>query len=614
MYRVRKRDGKKADFDIQKISNALKKAFEGSHRQYTDDIISLLALRVTGDFEPRIMDGCIDVEDIQDSAEKVLSECGYSDVAKAYILYRKQRENIRNIDKSNVDYRQIVDSYLNSVSWRSNSGNRSGYSVGGLIMSNSGAVTGNYWLSEVYDSEIAQAHRNGDLYIHDLDMLTGHSNGWSLENLIENGIHGVNGNISCGPARHLNTLCEQTVRFLGIVQNEWAGAQFFPSFDTFLAPFVRKDCLTFEQVKQCIQTFVYGVNSPVRLGVKPSVTGIGLDWTVPEHLCKVRPVTGGEKQTFVYGNLQKEIEMIDRAFLEVMKEGDYLGKQFDYPALSVSADSHFFDCPHTPLLCEWIHTGGKVYLNNCSMMNRQFQPEGKPDYSRLCRKSGGILENGRLSGSLGIVTLNVPRLAFVSENEEEYMEKLDHLLDIAVRSLHTKKTVLSKLLDSGLYPYTATGLASLDFQFGMIGVAGMKEAGRNAKWTSDTSLFVERTLAHIRTRLLSYQKKYEMLLGLEGTEAVSALTYLATKDRKEYPEMENTENGGISAYERGNIFMGKSDDLFEELDQYEKILPLLTGNAVFELSDMKKYSGKEIMILVRKIMDNYDLPCLLLSF
>ena len=308
MYRVKKRDGKITDFDIQKIINALRKAFDGSHRQYNDDIISMLALRVTGNFESRIIDGCIDVEDIQDSAEKVLSECGYSDVAKAYILYRKQRENIRNIDKSNVDYRQIVDSYLNSVSWKGEDGKRSDYSIGGLILSNSGAVTGNYWLSEVYDQEVAQAHRNGDLYIHDLNMLTGHSTGLSFRQLIFLGIASVKGNISCGPARHLNTLCEQMVRFIGVVHNEWAGTQTFVSFDTYLAPFVKVDHLDFAQIKQCIQTFVYGVNTPLKWGYEPPHTNIVLDWYVPEDMIDEPAITGGKPQDFTYGQCQKEVE------------------------------------------------------------------------------------------------------------------------------------------------------------------------------------------------------------------------------------------------------------------------------------------------------------------
>lgn len=608
MYKVKKRDGKKAEFDIQKITGALRKAFEGSHRQYTDDIIDMLALRVTGDFEPRIMDGCIDVEDIQDSAEKVLSECGYSDVAKAYILYRKQRENIRNIDKSNVDYRHIVDSYLNSVSWRNTSGGTTGYSVGGLILSNSGAVTGNYWLSEIYDSEISEAHRNGDLYIHDLDMLTGHSTGWSLLRLIENGLQGVDGNISCGPSKHLNTLAEQMIRFFEIVQNEWAGSQSFSSFDTFLAPFVKVDSLTIEQVKQCMQTFVYGINAPVRLGYRSSVTHILLDGTVPDRLKKKKAVVGGKEQSFTYEECEKELHMIDDAYFSVMMEGDYIHKPFRYPFTSVEVSETFMQESVSDKLFEWIHHGGNVFLN---LREKKELPK-KYSAETLYRKSCGIFDDVEMSGSLGGVTLNIPRIAFESHTEEEYFRKLDQLLDMSARNLHTKKTVLMKLMDNGLYPYTKEYLPSLEYHFGMIEVAGMKEGCTYARAWMEKSSFVPETLIHIRERLLSYQKKYGMLMGVEGTCSKVALDYLAGKDRTLFPDMKHEEVDGLATYTDGNILPETSEDIFENLDEYEKLLPLFTSGSVAALADMHEAGSEQLKLLVRRIQENYDIPCLVI--
>ena len=485
MYRVKKRDGKITDFDIQKIINALRKAFDGSHRQYNDDIISMLALRVTGNFESRIIDGCIDVEDIQDSAEKVLSECGYSDVAKAYILYRKQRENIRNIDKSNVDYRQIVDSYLNSVSWKGEDGKRSDYSIGGLILSNSGAVTGNYWLSEVYDQEVAQAHRNGDLYIHDLNMLTGHSTGWSLRQLMLLGIAGVKGNISCGPARHLNTLCEQMVRFIGVVHNEWAGTQTFVSFDTYLAPFVKVDHLDFAQIKQCIQTFVYGVNTPLKWGYEPPHTNIVLDWYVPEDMIDEPAITGGKPQDFTYGQCQKEVDMINAALLQVMMEGDFEGRRFQYPQLTIMSDENIFDHENAGALSDLALTGNEVYFAGCSSKTRNradvrnLAKSERVDLRRLYRNCGGITGSGENTGTFGLVTLNIPRLCLLHQKADDLWAALDGLMDMTARSLHTKKTVIAKLMESGLYPYTGYYLKTLNRHFGMIGVTGLQEAYRH---------------------------------------------------------------------------------------------------------------------------------------
>ena len=296
MYRVTKRDGTIAEFDIAKISSAITKAFDAMGKQYHPSVMDMLALRVTAEFEPKIKDELVAVEDIQDCVEKVLSEAGYADVAKAYILYRKQREKVRNVGSALLNYKDLVDNYLQINDWRVKENSTVTYSVGGLILSNSGAITANYWLSEIYDPEVAEAHRNADLHLHDLSMLTGYCAGWSLKQLIQEGLGGVVGKITSSPASHLSTLCNQMVNFLGIMQNEWAGAQAFSSFDTYLAPFVKVDNLTQKEVKQCIQSFVYGVNTPSRWGTQAPFSNITLDWTVPRDLADQPAIVGGRER------------------------------------------------------------------------------------------------------------------------------------------------------------------------------------------------------------------------------------------------------------------------------------------------------------------------------
>ena len=310
MYQVTKRDGTAAGFEIGKISAAITKAFQALKKQYHPSIIDMLALRVTADFEPKIKNGRINVEDIQDSVEKVLSEAGYADVAKAYILYRKQREKIRNLNSTMLNYKDLVDDYLQINDWRVKENSTVTYSVGGLILSNSGAITANYWLSEIYDQEVANAHRNAEIHIHDLSMLTGYCAGWSLKQLIQEGLGGIPGKITSSPASHLSTLCNQMVNFLGIMQNEWAGAQAFSSFDTYLAPFVKVDHLTQKEVKQCIQSFVYGVNTPSRWGTQAPFSNITLDWTVPKDLENLPAIVGGREMDFTYGDCKTEMDMV----------------------------------------------------------------------------------------------------------------------------------------------------------------------------------------------------------------------------------------------------------------------------------------------------------------
>ena len=359
MYQVSKRDGQIAPFNLSKISVAIEKAFKAQDKEYNQDIIDLLALKVTADFAPKVKNSLIQVEDIQDSVENILIKAGYADVAKGYILYRKQREKIRNLNSTMLDYKEIVDSYVRVTDWRVKENSTVTYSVGGLILSNSGAITANYWLSEIYDEEIGQAHRNADIHIHDLSMLTGYCAGWSLKQLIQEGLGGIPGKISSSPAKHLSVLCNQMVNFLGIMQNEWAGAQAFSSFDTYLAPFVKADQLSYREVKKCIESFIYGVNTPSRWGTQAPFSNITLDWTVPNDLANLPAIVGGKEMDFTYGDCKKEMDMVNKAFIEVMIEGDAHGRGFQYPipTYSITRDFDWSDTENNRLLFEMTAKG-----------------------------------------------------------------------------------------------------------------------------------------------------------------------------------------------------------------------------------------------------------------
>jgi len=470
MYKVIKRDGKVVDFNLSKISEAITKAFEAIDKQYNQDIIDLLALKVTSDYEKKVQDGLVSVEAIQDSVEDVLVQAGYADVAKCYILYRKQREKIRNMKSTILDYKELVDSYVHLTDWRVKENSTVTYSVGGLILSNSGAITANYWLSQIYDEEIGKAHKEADIHIHDLSMLTGYCAGWSLKQLIQEGLGGISGKITSAPASHLATLCNQMVNFLGIMQNEWAGAQAFSSFDTYLAPFVKVDNLSYTQVKKCIESFIYGVNTPSRWGTQAPFSNITLDWTVPADLAELNAIVGGKEMDFKYKDCKKEMDMINKAFIEVMIEGDANGRGFQYPIPTYSITSNFdwSETENNKLLFEMTSKYGTPYFSN--YINSDMEPSDvrsmccrlRLDLRELRKKSGGFFGSGESTGSVGVVTINMPRIAYLAENEEAFYKRLDKMMDIAARSLKTKRTIISKLLDEGLYPYTKRYLGNFD--------------------------------------------------------------------------------------------------------------------------------------------------------
>lgn len=625
MYKVVKRDGKITDFNIQKISFAIQKAFDAQDKQYHQSVIDMLALRVTADFEEKIHDNLIHVEDIQDSVEAVLISAGYADVAKAYILYRKQREKVRNMKTTILDYKDLVDSYVKATDWRVKENSTVTYSVGGLILSNSGAITANYWLSEIYDEEIANAHKDGDLHIHDLSMLTGYCAGWSLKQLITEGLGGVPGKMTSKPAKHLTTLCNQMVNFLGIMQNEWAGAQAFSSFDTYLAPFVKVDNLNYEQVKHAIESFIYGVNTPSRWGTQAPFTNITLDWTVPNDLAEMPAIVGGKPMDFKYKDCKKEMDMINKAFIEIMIEGDANGRGFQYPIPTYSITKNFdwSENENNKLLFEMTAKYGTPYFSN--YVNSDMEPSDirsmccrlRLDLRELRKKSGGYFGSGESTGSVGVVTINLPRIAYLSKNKDEFYSRLDKLMDIAARSLKTKRTVITKLLDEGLYPYTKRYLGTFKNHFSTIGLVGMNEACLNACWlkTDLTHIegveFAKEVLNHMRNRLVIYQEEYGDLYNLEATPAESTSYRLAKHDKKKYPNIITASEDNKTPYytNSSHLPVGYTDDIFQALDVQDELQTLYTSGTVFHAFLGEKLPNwKSAATLVRKIAENYHLP------
>ena len=630
MFKVVKRDGEVAEFNLEKISDAIAKAFDATEKQYNGDMTGLLALRVTADFQPKIKNELIDVESIQDSVEEVLVQTGYADVAKAYILYRKQREKIRNMKSTILDYKEIINSYVKVEDWRVKENSTVTYSVGGLILSNSGAVTANYWLSEIYDEEIADAHRNADIHIHDLSMLTGYCAGWSLKQLITEGLGGIEGKITSAPAKHLSVLCNQMVNFLGIMQNEWAGAQAFSSFDTYLAPFVKADNLSYQEVKKCIESFIYGVNTPSRWGTQAPFSNITLDWTVPDDLAELPAIVGGKPMDFCYKDCKKEMDMVNRAFIETMIEGDANGRGFQYPipTYSITQDFDWSDTENNRLLFEMTSKYGTPYFSN--YINSDMEPSDvrsmccrlRLDLRELRKKTGGFFGSGESTGSVGVVTVNLPRIAYLSKNEKEFYKRLDHMMDISARSLKIKRDVVSKLLDEGLYPYTKRYLGSFDSHFSTIGLIGMNEVGLNAVWLrkdlthAETQTFAKEVLNHMRERLVMYQEEYGDLYNLEATPAESTTYRLAKHDRQRWADIRTAGREGDTPYytNSSHLPVEFTSDIFDALDIQDELQTLYTSGTVFHAFLGEKLPDwKAAANLVRKIAENYKLPYYTLS-
>lgn len=629
MYKVRKRDGKIVPFELQKITEAIKKAFEAEDTNYDDNVIDFLGLKVTADFNDKIKNNIIDIEDIQDSVESVLSKAGYADVAKAYILYRKLHEKQRAIENTMLNYKDVVNSYINVTDWRVKENSTVTYSVGGLILSNSGSITANYWLSEVYDKEIADAHRNCDIHIHDLSMLTGYCAGWSLKQLIQEGLGGVPGKITSSPAKHLSTLCNQMVNFLGIMQNEWAGAQAFSSFDTYLAPFVKIDNLTQKEVKQAVQSFVYGVNTPSRWGTQAPFTNITLDWTVPNDLAELNAIVGGKEQNFKYKDCQKEMDMVNKAFIEIMIEGDANGRGFQYPipTYSITKDFDWSETENNKMLFEMTAKYGTPYFSN--YINSDMEPSDvrsmccrlRLDLRELRKKSGGFFGSGESTGSIGVVTINIPRIAYLSTDEKDFYNRLEKMMNLSARSLKIKRNVITKLLNEGLYPYTKRYLGTFENHFSTIGLVGMNEACLNANWIKEdlthekAQKFTKDVLNFMREKLSDYQEEYGDLYNLEATPAESTSYRLAKKDKALYPNIITASDDETPYYTNSShLPVGYTEDIFTALDIQDELQTLYTSGTVFHaflgerLEDWQAAAS-----LVKKIAENYKLPYYTLS-
>ena len=625
MFRVIKRDGSEAELNLEKISGAIVKAFDATQVQYNQAIVDLLTLRVTADMQGKVKEGKVQVEEIQDSVEKVLEQAGYAEAAKAFILYRKQREKMRNMKSTILDYKEVVNSYVKSEDWRVKENSTVTYSVGGLILSNSGAITANYWLSEIYDEEIAEAHRNADIHIHDLSMLTGYCAGWSLKQLIKEGLGGITGKITSAPARHLSVLCNQMVNFLGIMQNEWAGAQAFSSFDTYLAPFVKVDNLSYGEVKKCIEAFIYGVNTPSRWGTQAPFSNITLDWTVPNDLAELPAIVGGKEMDFCYKDCKKEMDMVNKAFIETMIEGDANGRGFQYPipTYSITKDFDWSDTENNRLLFEMTSKYGTPYFSN--YINSDMEPSDvrsmccrlRLDLRELRKKTGGFFGSGESTGSVGVVTINMPRIAYQAEDEADFYRRLDRMMDIAARSLKIKRNVISKLLDEGLYPYTKRYLGTFDNHFSTIGLIGMNEAGLNAKWLradlthAETQKFTKDVLNHMRERLSDYQEQYGDLYNLEATPAESTTYRLAKHDRAKWPDIITAGHEGDTPYytNSSHLPVDYTTDIFDALDVQDELQTLYTSGTVFHAFLGEKLPDwKAAANLVRTIAENYKLP------
>lgn len=625
MLNVIKRNGESAAFTLTKISDAIMKAFNATDISYNNDIIDLLALRVTAEFQSKIKDNGIHVEDVQDCVEKVLEQAGYAEPAKAFILYRKQREKMRTMESTILDYKDVVNSYVKVEDWRVKENSTVTYSVGGLILSNSGAVTANYWLSEIYDQEIADAHRNADIHIHDLSMLTGYCAGWSLKQLIKEGLGGITGKITSAPAKHLSVLCNQMVNFLGIMQNEWAGAQAFSSFDTYLAPFVKVDKLSYSDVKKAIEAFIYGVNTPSRWGTQAPFSNITLDWTVPSDLAELPAIVGGKEMDFCYKDCKAEMDMVNRAFIETMIEGDSEGRGFQYPipTYSITKDFDWSDTENNRLLFEMTAKYGTPYFSN--YINSDMEPSDvrsmccrlRLDLRELRKKTGGFFGSGESTGSIGVVTINMPRIAYLSTNKDEFYKRLNKMMDISARSLSIKREVISRLLEEGLYPYTKRYLGSFSNHFSTIGLIGMNEVGLNANWLRadmtdpKTQEFTKEVLNHMRNRLSEYQVTFKDLFNLEATPAESTTYRLAKHDKKKWPSIRTAGKPGDTPYytNSSHLPVEFTPDIFDALDIQDELQTLYTSGTVFHAFLGEKLPDwKAAASLVKAISSNYRLP------
>lgn len=635
LKQVIKRSGNPEPYNRQKIEKAIGKAFLATGTSLRDDSGADKAVAYTDAVEEKIKllvqkrhrNSIPAIEEIQDIVETVLIEKKEIEAAKAYILYRAQHEAIRDAQKLMLDISTTMDGYLSRSDWRVNENANVNFSLGGLILHNSGTVTANYWLKRIYPREIADAHINADFHIHDLSMFSGYCAGWSLRDLIREGLGGVPDKISSKPAGHLSTLANQMVNFLGILQNEWAGAQAFSSFDTYLAPFVKVDSLSDREIKQSLQSFVFGVNTPSRWGSQAPFTNITLDWTVPEDLADKPAIVGGQELDFSYGDCLPEMDRINRVFIELMLEGDAAGRGFQYPIPTYNITKNFdWESPNAKLLFEMTAKYGTPYFQN--FVNSDLNPGDvrsmccrlQLDKRELRKKGGGLFGADELTGSIGVVTINMPRIGYLARGEADFFARLDELMDLAKKSLVIKRKVIQRLLDAGLFPYTKRYLKSFDNHFNTIGLVGMNECLQNFFSPSVTTAtqggrdFAYQLLQHMRERLADYQEETGELFNLEATPAESTSYRLAKHDKARYPDI--IASGKAEPYYTNStqLPVGHGADIFDALDLQEKLQTAYTGGTVFHVFLGEAiHDWRACAQLVKTIAQNYRIPYFTIS-
>ena len=626
---VVKRSGEIADYDRTKIEKAIEKAIEAVEKQkdpdraaqLTDLVEEKLRLQLAGTRAHSIPA----IEEIQDIVETVLIEQNEVEIAKAYILYRARHEAVRDAKNLMIDINNTMDGYLGQSDWRVNENANVNFSLGGLILHNSGAITANYWLNNIYSKEIAEAHKTAAFHIHDLSMFSGYCAGWSLRQLIQEGLGGVPDKITSTPATHLSTLVNQIINFLGIMQNEWAGAQAFSSFDTYLAPFIKTDKLTEKQVRQCIQSYIYGVNTPSRWGSQAPFTNITLDWVCPDDLKNKKAIVGGKEQNFTYGDCQKEMDMINKVFIELMIEGDANGRGFAYPIPTYNITRDFdWNSENAKLLFTMTAQYGTPNFQN--FVNSDLNPSDvrsmccrlQLDKRELRRRGGGLFGADEFTGSIGVVTINMPQIAYLAKNEAEFYKRLDYLMELAKESLCTKRKVIQKLYDSGLFPYTRRYLKTLVNHFNTIGLCGMNECCLNFLGVdiSDPKgkAFAEKVLQHMREKMQDFQEQTGDLFNLEATPAESTSYRLAKHDKEQFPNIITSGTTEPFYTNSSQLPVDYTADVFEALDHQESLQTKYTGGTMFHVfmgESLKDW--KSCADLVRTIANKYRIPFFTIS-
>lgn len=618
-----KRDGSIRDFDADKIVIAIAKAGKA-----TGEITAEGAKRLTEtEVMPRIRalkTETPDIEKVQDAVEQSIFAGGFFKTLRAYIVYREQHAKQRDAKHSWIDVESSINEYLNQLDWRVNANANQGYSLGGLILNVSGKVVANYWLNSIYAPEIGLAHRNGDLHIHDLDMLSGYCAGWSLRTLLQEGLNGVPGKVEAGAPKHFSSAAGQIVNFLGTMQNEWAGAQAFSSFDTYMAPYIRKDNLPYEEVLQSIQELIYNLNVPSRWGTQTPFTNLTFDWVCPEDLRNQHPVIAGEEQPFTYGELKPEMDMINRAYIEVMMKGDSKGRVSTFPIPTYNITKDFdWDSPNTLLLFRMTAKYGLPYFQN--FINSDLKPNMirsmccrlQLDLRELLKRGNGLFGSAEQTGSIGVVTINCARLGNLFKSDEEGLYKrLDHLLEMARDSLEVKRKVIQRYMDQGLFPYTKRYLGTLRNHFSTIGVNGMNEMIRN--FTNDEHditddwghAFALKMLDHVRSRMVEFQTETGHMYNLEATPAEGTTYRFAKEDKKRFPDILQAGTPEHPYYTNSSqLPVGYTDDPFLALEMQDDLQKKYTGGTVLHLYMNEAVSSAEACReLVRRVLTTFRLP------